>query len=107
MRTGLHPYSLSQPPPLLPKLMDKLAIELALVKSIGTKIFTAGKTTGPRPEGLGLASAVECPAGARSHPTGRRDGRVQGGPVSVKVKYFVHSRDEGASISAAGCRVPD
>ena len=37
MRTGLHPYSLSQPPPLLPKLMDKLAIELALVKSIGTK----------------------------------------------------------------------
>ena len=30
MRTGLHPYSLSQPPPLLPELMDKLGIELAL-----------------------------------------------------------------------------
>ena len=34
MRTGLHPYSLSQPPPLLPELMDKLGIELAHEVSI-------------------------------------------------------------------------
>ena len=40
MRTGLHPYSLSQPPPLLPKLMDKLGVELVLIKSIRIQVYT-------------------------------------------------------------------
>ena len=70
MRTGLHPYSLSQPPPLLPKLMDKLGIELVLIKSIRIQVCTATQTTGTRPEGLGLLSALKCPVGHNCSPQG-------------------------------------
>ena len=68
MRTGLHPYSLSQPPPLLPKLMDKLGVELVLIKSIRIQVYTCSNVL----------------RGHACNFTGHRTGRVQLELVEVK-----------------------
>ena len=71
MRTGLHPYSLSQPPPLLLELMDKLGIELILTKSIRIQVYTCSNVL----------------RGHACNSTGHRTGRVQLELVEVKKKY--------------------
>ena len=68
MRTGLHPYSLSQPPPLLLELMDKLGIELVLIKSIRIQVYTCSNVL----------------RGHACNSTGHRTGRVQLELVEVK-----------------------
>ena len=68
VRTGLHPYSLSQPPPLLLELMDKLGIELVLTKSIRIQVYTCSNVL----------------RGHACNSTGHRTGRVQLELVEVK-----------------------